>query len=262
MKDKHLPHKDSKNLNKFVHLHVHTEYSLLDGLSKISKLLKHVKETGMDSLAITDHGAMYGAIELYKKAKKFGIKPIVGMEAYTTNIDHKKRPEKGIIKNYHLLLLAKNEEGYKNLMEITSIAHLEGYYYRPRIDRETLKKYSKGLICTSACPQGELAQALITGDYNMAKNIAGWFYDVFGKDYYLEIQRHNPERFLDGAESDQIKSNLNEQKDIEKTINENVVKLSRELGIPLVATNDSHYIKKQKSLVLSLLLEWKHTLLT
>lgn len=217
---------------KFVHLHVHTEYSLLDGLSKISKLMVHVKENGMDTIAITDHGAMYGVIEFYKKALKEGVKPIIGMEGYTTNVNHKERPERGKFQNYHLLLLAKDKEGYQNLMKLTSIAHLEGYYYRPRVDRDTLKKYSKGLICTSACPQGELAQAFIKDDYQEAKNTANWFLDVFGKDYYLEVQKH-------GYEKDK-EMKINEEK-----INTGVLKLSRELGIPIVATNDAHYINKE-----------------
>src|SRR3989344_3690287 len=135
--------------NKFVHLHVHSEYSLLDGLSRVDNIFKHIKENGMDAVAISDHGVMYGVIEFYKKAKKAEVKPIIGMEAYTTNVDHKLKPERGKLKNFHQLLLAINEKGYKNLMKITSIAHLEGYYYRPRVDRETLAKYSEGLICTS-----------------------------------------------------------------------------------------------------------------
>jgi DNA polymerase-3 subunit alpha len=130
--------------SKFTHLHVHTEYSLLDGLSKITPLIKY-KRTEMDSLAITDHGVMYGAIEFYKKAKKEEIKPIIGMEAYTTNINLKEKTERSKTKNYHLILLAKNDEGYRNLMKLTSIAHIEGYYYRPRFDLKHLK-YSKGLI--------------------------------------------------------------------------------------------------------------------
>ncbi|KKU01333.1 MAG: polymerase III catalytic subunit, DnaE type protein [Candidatus Woesebacteria bacterium GW2011_GWE1_45_18] len=138
---------------KFVHLHVHTEYSLLDGLSKINKLFDHVKENGMEAVAITDHGAMYGVVEFYKRGLKEGVKPVIGMEGYTTNINHRERPERGKFQNFHLLLLAKDNEGYQNLMKLTSLAHLEGYYYRPRVDRETLAKYSKGLICTSACPQ-------------------------------------------------------------------------------------------------------------
>src|SRR3989344_8921581 len=158
--------------NKFVHLHVHTEYSLLDGLSKTAKLATHVKENGMDAVAITDHGVMYGVIDFYKKLKKENIKPIIGMEAYTTEGDLRERPERSKLKNYHLLLLAKDKEGYKNLMKLTSIAHLEGYYYRPRFDRETLIKYSKGLICTSACPLGEIGQALIADDFKKAKETA------------------------------------------------------------------------------------------
>ena len=136
---------------QFIHLHLHSEYSLLDGMTKTKKLIKKVKEMGMDSVALTDHGTMYGAIEFYKAAKAEGIKPIVGLEAYTTLGDHKERSGK----NNHLLLLAKDEEGYKNLMQITSIAHMEGMYRKPRITRELLANYSKGLICTSACPAGE-----------------------------------------------------------------------------------------------------------
>lgn len=231
--------------NKFVHLHVHTEYSLLDGLSKVKDLFAHVKEHNMDTVAITDHGAMYGAIDFYKKGKEMEVKPILGMEAYTTNIDLRDRPERGKFKNFHLLLLAKNNEGYKNLMRLTSIAHLEGYYYRPRIDRETLKKYSKGLICTSACPQGEIAQALISDNYSEAKEIANWFAQVFGDDYYLELQRHGIERFYETAENPEILKSLKDYYGVEKAIEEGVLKLSRELGIPVIATNDAHYIKKE-----------------
>src|SRR4030042_5610320 len=182
--------------NKFVHLHVHTEYSLLDGLTKISSLFKYLKEIDMDSIAITDHGAMYGVVEFYKRAKSTGIKPIIGMEGYSTNIPHKEKPERGKTQNFHIILLAKNEEGYKNLMKITSIAHLEGYYYRPRVDRETLEKYSKGLICTSSCPLGEIGQAILGNDYVKAKDIAKWFLEVFGEDYYFEIQRHESAKFI------------------------------------------------------------------
>lgn len=166
--------------NKFVHLHVHTEYSLLDGLSNIQIMLDYVKELGMNSIGITDHGAMYGAIEFYKKAIKEGVKPILGIEAYTTNLSLKDKPEKGKVDNYHLLLLAKNIQGYKNLMKLSSIAHLEGYYYRPRVDKETLAKYSKGLICTSSCPQGEIGRALIDEDHKKARKTAKWFLGVFG----------------------------------------------------------------------------------
>ena len=229
----------------FVHLHVHTEYSLLDGLSKISKLLNRVKESGMDSVAITDHGAMYGVIEFYKKCIKEEVKPIIGMEGYTTNVGLKERPERSRVKNFHLLLLAKNNEGYENLMKLTSIAHIEGYYYRPRIDKETLAKYSKGLICTSACPLGEVPQFLIDGDYKSAKDKAIWFLDVFGKDYYLEVQRHDWEKYAKATPQEERKKQLLTQADTEKAVNEGVMKLSRDLGIPIIATNDAHYVRPE-----------------
>ena len=231
--------------SRFVHLHVHTEYSLLDGLSKVERLIAHAKENNMDSIAISDHGAMYGVIEFYKKCKKEGIKPIIGMEGYTTNINHRERPERGKFKNFHLLLLAKDKEGYQNLMKLTSIAHLEGYYYRPRVDRDTLSLYSKGLIATSACQQGEIAQALINEDFQKAKEIAGWFLDVFDKDYYLEIQRHEYQKFAAEAENVEIKKNLKESAENEEKIIKGVLKLSREMGIPIVATNDAHYVKAE-----------------
>ncbi|OGM12435.1 DNA polymerase III subunit alpha [Candidatus Woesebacteria bacterium RBG_16_34_12] len=234
--------------NNFCHLHVHTEYSLLDGLSRISEIILKVKELGMDSIAVTDHGAMYGVIEFYKKCKRENIKPIIGIELYTTNLDYKQKPEKGRVKNHHLILLAKDNQGYRNLMNLTSIAHLEGYYYRPRVDKETLKKYSQGLICTSACPQGEVSSALIENDYKKAKEVAEWFVNVFGKDYYLEVQRHEAEKFIESVESEQLKEDLLNQKENEKNIFNGIKKLSRELGIPIVATNDVHYINKNDAL--------------
>lgn len=230
---------------KFVHLHVHTEYSLLDGLSNIKKLFAATKQMGMDALAITDHGVMYGAVDFYKQGIKEGVKPIIGMEAYTTNVDLKEHPEKGSFKNNHLLLLAKNYEGYKNLMKLTSIAHLEGFYYRPRVDRETLKKYSKGLICTSACPKGELPEAILEDDIKRAKSTLEWYLDVFGSDYYLEVQRHNFEADSLLAKEPQIKDDLTKFEANSKKINKTLVELSRQFGIPLVATNDVHYIEKQ-----------------
>src|SRR5258708_7663550 len=230
--------------SKFVHLHLHTEYSLLDGLSKIGKLMARVKEMNMDSVAITDHGTMYGAIDFYKKAKQENIRPIIGVEAYTILGDHNEKPEKERYNYNHLLLLAKDEEGYKNLMKITSIAHLEGYYFRPRIQREVIEKYSKGIICTSACVRGEIAQAIINSDYNLAKKTAKWFVDVFGKDYYLEIQRHEYEKYVLTAPAE-MKDDLKHQAETEKIVNEGVIKLSREMGIPIIATNDAHYINKE-----------------
>ena len=199
----------------------------------------------MDSIALTDHGVMYGAIEYYKEALKAGVKPIIGMEAYTCNIPQSERNEQAKKEKYHLVLLAKDDEGYKNLMKLTSIAHIEGYYYRPRFDKETLKKYSKGLIATSACPLGEIGQNLINDDYKKAKKTAEWFLDVFGDDYYLEVQRHSPQNLISDAPSAEIKRLLQDLSESEKKYLEGTVKLSRELGIPLVATNDAHYIKKE-----------------
>jgi len=232
-------------MSKFVHLHVHTEYSLLDGLSNIGKLLKHVKENEMDSVAITDHGVMYGEIDFYKEAKKQGVKPILGMEGYITSGKLTDRPARGELQNFHLLLLAKNNEGYQNLMKLSSIAHLEGYYYRPRFDRETLEKYSKGLICTSGCPLGEVGQAILNGEDKEARKIVQWYLDVFGKDYYLEIQRHEFEKWVEKAPNQEIKALLAEMYDNEKRWNVGILKLSRDMGIPLVATNDAHYIKEE-----------------
>ncbi len=233
--------------SKFVHLHVHTEYSLLDGLSRIKKLMTFVKENEMDSLAITDHGVMYGAIEFYKEAKKQNINPIIGMEGYITNVPIGDDEKKTKSKNFHVLLLAKNDEGYKNLMKLTSIAHLKGFYYKPRFDREILKKYSRGLICTSACPQGELGQSLIQEDLKSAKKVAEWYSDTFKDDYYMEIQRHNYKGVVQSVTDPILKQNLSEMADSEIKYIEGTVKLSRSLGIPLIATNDAHYIKKEEA---------------
>jgi len=232
----------------FVHLHVHSEYSLLDGLGKIHKssaLFDHLKELDMDTIALTDHGVMYGAIEFYKGAKKEGIKPIIGMEAYITNVDLNFEGDKKQIINYHLLLLAKDIEGYRNLMKLTSIAHIQGFYRRPRIDRKTLEKYSKGLICTSACAQGEVARALVEDDHQSAKKAVKWYLDVFEDDYYLEVQKHEYAKYAENAAVPEIRNGLLEQAEAETKINEGVFKLSREFGIPIIATNDAHYIKRE-----------------
>ena len=209
----------------FVHLHVHTEYSLLDGLSKIKKLVSAVKDMGMNSLAITDHGNMYGAIEFYKTCKKNEIKPIIGCEVY---IAPNGRLDKSSAnrRNQHLILLAKNNQGYKNLMKLVSIGHIEGFYYKPRIDWETLNKYHEGLICTSACVEGEISQLVLNNEYEKAKQRASEFQQLFKDDYYLEIQRHPGLENQDKA-------------------NDGIIKISRELGIPLVVANDAHYIKKE-----------------
>ena len=214
-------------MGDFVHLHVHSEYSLLDGANRIKELPLRAKEMGMDAIAITDHGVMYGAIEFYKACKKEGIKPIIGCEVYVaprTRFDKEPNIDN---KYYHLILLAKNNEGYKNLSKMVSIGFTEGFYYKPRIDLETLEKYHEGLICCSACLGGSLPQAILRNDMEEAQNIALWFKEVFGEDYYLEIQTNRlPNQAL---------------------VNQKLVELSRKLDIPLVATNDAHYSRKEDS---------------
>lgn len=226
-------------MSKFVHLHNHTEYSLLDGLSRVKRLFAHVKENGMDAIAVTDHGTMYGAVEFFKEGKKQEVKPIIGLEGYITrSMDEK------IKDNFHVTLLAKDYEGYKNLMELTSIAHMEGYYYRPRFTKEILKEHSKGVVCFSGCPAAEIPQFLIDGNYEEAKKLTQWYADVFKDDFYVEIQRHSYEKILPNITDTSLRASLAEVAKNGITVEEGVIKLSRELGIPLVATNDAHYIKK------------------
>ena len=212
-------------MGDFVHLHVHSEYSLLDGANRIKDLPKVAKELGMDAIAITDHGVMYGAIEFYKACKEEGIKPIIGCEVYVaprTRFDK----ESGIDNKYnHLILLAKNNNGYKNLSKLVSIGFTEGYYYKPRIDLEVLEKYHEDLICCSACLAGSLPQAILDGNMEKAEEIAMWYKNLFGDDYYLEIQTNT----------------LKEQ----TLVNQKLVELSRKLNIPLVATNDAHYTRRE-----------------
>ena len=175
----------------FVHLHVHSEYSLLDGMCRIKDLPKRAKELGMKAIALTDHGVMYGAVNFYKECVKEGIKPIIGCEVYVaprTRFDK----ESGIDDDYaHLILLAKNKTGYQNLIKLVSMSFTDGYYYKPRIDLEILEQYSEGLICLSACLAGQINQAILKDDMEKAKEIALWHKRVFGEDYYLEIQNQN-----------------------------------------------------------------------
>ncbi|OGG05616.1 DNA polymerase III subunit alpha [Candidatus Gottesmanbacteria bacterium RIFCSPHIGHO2_01_FULL_42_12] len=233
-------------MTDFVHLHVHTEYSLLDGLSKIKDLVARVKELEMPAVAITDHGVLYGAVDFYKECKKQEIRPIIGIEGYTVPEDHKRKEDKQDKVNNHIVLLAKNYEGYKNLMTITSIAHLEGFYYKPRIDLKTLKAHSQGLIAISSCPKGEIGQAIINGDFDKAKDVATWYAETFGAgNYYLEIQRHEYRKFIDNFKDQaKIYEKLTQlQIDEDKWVT-GVIKLSEELGLPIVATNDAHYLKE------------------
>ncbi|MFH1002212.1 MAG: DNA polymerase III subunit alpha [bacterium] len=210
----------------FVHLHVHTEYSLLDGACRISELVAQAKKHKMPALAITDHGVMYGAIQFYKEAIRQGIKPIIGCEMY---VAHQSRFDKSSQRKetpYHLILLVKNNEGYKNLIKLVTLSYLEGFYYKPRIDKEILREHSNGLIALSACLKGEISQCILQKNIKKAKEVALDFLDIFGEDnFYLELQKNGiPEQEI---------------------VNENLIEISQELSIPVVASNDIHYINKE-----------------
>lgn len=209
----------------FVHLHIHSEYSLLDGANRIKDLPVRAKELGMNAIAITDHGVMFGAIDFYKACKANGVKPIIGCEVYVAPRGRKDKEPKIDEKYNHLILLAKNNEGYKNLAKLVSWGFIEGFYYKPRIDKEILEKYHEGIICLSACLAGEVNQAILNNNIEEAKKVALWFKNLFGEDYYLEVQNNG------------IKEQV--------LVNQKLVDLSRELNIPLVATNDAHYLKKE-----------------
>ena len=174
-------------MSNFVHLHIHSEFSLLDGANRIKDLPVRAKELGMDAMAITDHGVMYGVIDFYKACKKEGIKPIIGCEIYVAPRSRFDKEPNIDNKYSHLILLAKNNEGYKNLSKIVSIGFVDGYYYKPRIDLETLEKYHEGLICLSGCLAGSVNQALLNGNTEKAEEIASWHKKVFKEDYYIEI---------------------------------------------------------------------------
>ncbi len=212
-------------IRPFTHLHVHTEYSLLDGSAKIKEMVQRVKEMGMDSIAITDHGAMYGVVEFYKAALEAGIKPIIGCEVYVAEGSRFTKESKGG-GYYHLVLLAENNEGYHNLIQLVSYGFTEGFYYKPRVDKELLRKYSKGIIASSACLAGEISRSILNVSYEKAKEVALEYLDIFGEgNYFLELQDHG----------------MREQ----KIVNEALVRMSKETGIPLICTNDSHYIYKE-----------------
>lgn len=227
-------------MSKFIHLHNHTEYSLLDGMSRVKKLFAHVKANDMDAVAITDHGAMYGVVEFFKEGKKQEVKPIIGLEGYVTRSMTEKVKD-----NFHLTLLAKDYEGYKNLMKLTSIAHMEGYYYRPRFTKEILREHAQGLICFSGCPAAEIPQFLIDNNYEEAKKLTQWYADTFKDDFYIEVQRHGYDKILPNISDTELKATLSRVHTENLKVEEGVIKLSREMGIPLVATNDAHYIKKE-----------------
>ena len=219
---------------QFTHLHVHTEYSLLDGACRIDRMFEHLKAMGQTACAITDHGVMYGSVAFFDAAKAAGIKPIIGCEVYVatrTRFDKVNR----IDGNSHLILLCKNETGYKNLIKMVSAGFLEGFYSKPRIDKDLLEQYHEGLICLSACLAGEIPKAILAGDYERAKQTALYYRDLFGEgNYYLELQDH-------GLEEDQV-------------VLPQLIRLSRETGIPMAATNDAHYITKEDAKMQSILL--------
>ena len=212
-------------MSNFVHLHVHSEFSLLDGANRIKDLPARAKELGMDSIALTDPGVMFGVVDFYKECKKQGVKPIIGCEVYVaprTRFDKEPNIDN---RYYHLILLAKNETGYKNLTHLVSMGFTEGFYYKPRIDYEILEKYHEGLVCLSACLAGNVNREILNNNIEKAEEVALWHKNLFGEDYYLEIQPNGlPEQVL---------------------ANQKLIEMSKKLDIPLVATNDSHYLKKE-----------------
>ena len=212
----------------FVHLHVHTEYSLLDGASRVKELIQATKSLGMDSIAITDHGSMYGVIDFYKEAKKEGIKPIIGCEVYLAPASRQDRFEVEGTRYYHLILLAENDEGYRNLVKLVSLANIEGMYYKPRVDKELLRQYHQGIICLSACIAGEIPRAILQDNMERADNLVKEYLAIFGIDnFFIEIQDHGmPE---------------------EKKANEGLISLAKKYHVGLVATNDLHYIHREDS---------------
>lgn len=223
-------------MNQFVHLHLHTDFSLLDGLGKIDQYMRRANEVGMRALAITDHGALYGAINFYQAARQAGIKPIVGVETYVAPRGRRSKSDKVDAENYHLVLLAKNAVGYKNLIRLVSAAHLEGLYYKPRVDHELLREYSEGLVCLSACLAGEVARQLVATDYERARQTAREYLAIFGDgNYFLELQYH---------------PSIPEQ----AVVNQGVIELGRELGIPLVCTADVHYVDREDAAIQDVLI--------
>ncbi|PKQ62573.1 DNA polymerase III subunit alpha [Labilibaculum filiforme] len=219
----------------FVHLHVHTQYSILDGAAKTANIAAKAKEDGMAAVAITDHGSMFGVKEFHVACGRAGIKPIIGVEAYVAKRGHLRKESKTDASGYHLILLAKNYKGYQNLLKLTSIAHTEGMYYKPRIDKDLLEEYSEGLIVSSACLGGEVAQHIMSGNIDKAKETILWFKDVFDSDYYLEIMRHpnNDPRLKGDVWENQVR------------VNKVIRGLGAELGVKVIATNDSHFVNPE-----------------
>jgi DNA polymerase-3 subunit alpha len=216
----------------YVHLHNHTQYSLLDGLTKLPALFNYANETGMQAVAMTDHGTLSGAIDFYKRGLEAGVKPIIGIETYVAARKHTDKDPQKDKQRYHLILLAMNNQGYQNLMQLSTTANLDGFYYYPRVDHDLLEKYNEGIIALSACMGGEVGDALRNGQYDQAKQVAKWYKSVFGDRYYLEVQDHgHPKNPLPSKDQEQV--------------NEQVFKLGAELDIPVVLTCDAHYLKHE-----------------
>jgi len=242
-------------MSKFVHLHTHTEYSLLDGLSKIPSLVKKAKDLNMEALAITDHGVMYGALEFYKNCIEANIKPIIGVEMYVAKRSHRDKEAKIDAEPFHLTVLAKNYQGYLNLMKLLTIAHVDGYYYKPRVDKELLKQYSEGLIALSGCPGGEFIRSLDGDNFKNAESIARAYLEIFGEgNYFFELQRHPWAKNADLASDPSIKQDLLKMADLQNLTQKAIKDLSAKLSIPMVATNDLHYIEKEDAQVQDILL--------
>ena len=208
----------------FVHLHCHTDYSLLDGACQIPKLMKLAERHEWPAVAITDHGNLFGAVQFYNAAVAKGVKPIIGCEVYVSQGDHRERESKD--RYNHLLLLCKNRQGYQNLIQLVSTGYLDGFYYKPRVDKDLLAKHSEGLICLSACLRGDVQEALLEQSYEEGRRRAYFYQDIYGKDsFFLELQDHGL--------------------DLDKKLIPLMLRLSQETGIPLVATNDAHYLTKE-----------------
>ena len=220
-------------MSGFVHLHVHSEYSLLDGACRIRGLVRHIKEMGQTAVALTDHGVMYGCVDFYNECVENGIKPIIGCEVYVAPHTRFDKSTKSDMRPHHLILLCKDNEGYKNLSKLVTLGYTEGFYNKPRVDKELLRKYSKGLICLSACLSGELPRTLLDGRLADAIAVAKEYKDIFGEDYYIELQSHG----------------ISEQERILPYL----LRVARDTGTQLVATNDAHYVEKDDSYIQRLL---------
>ena len=216
----------------FVHLHNHTTYSVLDGLTQIDGLVSQTKKFGMDMVAVTDHGTVGGCLTFYKKAKAAGIKPILGIETYVAARGHRDRDPAKDKQRFHLTLLAMNNTGWHNIIRLSSIANLDGMYYKPRIDHDLLKQYNEGIIVLSGCASSEVAVAIKNDDYDKARQIASWYHDLLGDRYYLEMQDHGHPK-------------SNTHWDQQAKVNDGLRKIAAELNIPLVVTCDGHYLKHE-----------------